>query len=53
MTPTVEAVDESNVVVLTDANFESLVYSSNDAWFVEFYAPWCKHWYFILKNIFK
>ncbi|EGT53613.1 hypothetical protein CAEBREN_31752 [Caenorhabditis brenneri] len=32
-----------DVVVLTDSNFEKLVFNSKDAWMVEFYAPWCGH----------
>jgi protein disulfide-isomerase A6 len=34
---------DKDVVVLTEANFESLVFGSRDIWFVEFYAPWCGH----------
>lgn len=33
----------SDVIELTDANFEALVMDSNDHWLVEFYAPWCGH----------
>lgn len=33
----------SDVVTLTDANFDKLVMASNDHWLVEFYAPWCGH----------
>lgn len=36
-------VDDSDVVVLTESNFESLVLQSDDLWLVEFYAPWCGH----------
>lgn len=33
----------SDVVTLTDANFNKLVMDSPDHWLVEFYAPWCGH----------
>ena len=33
----------SNVVELTDVNFNALVMESADHWLVEFYAPWCGH----------
>lgn len=33
----------SDVVTLTDANFEKEVLGSDDMWLVEFYAPWCGH----------
>jgi protein disulfide-isomerase A6 len=33
----------SDVVELTEANFDSLVLNSNDIWLVEFFAPWCGH----------
>jgi len=33
----------SDVVTLTDNNFDKLVMQSNDHWMVEFYAPWCGH----------
>lgn len=35
--------DDKDVVVLTDANFNDLLGSSEDLWIVEFYAPWCGH----------
>jgi protein disulfide-isomerase A6 len=35
--------DDSDVVVLTESNFESQVLASDDLWLVEFYAPWCGH----------
>jgi protein disulfide-isomerase A6 len=31
------------VVVLTDQNFDDIVYSSKDIWLIELYAPWCGH----------
>ncbi|VDK50833.1 unnamed protein product [Cylicostephanus goldi] len=33
----------TDVVELTDANFEKLVLNSKDVWLVEFFAPWCGH----------
>jgi protein disulfide-isomerase A6 len=33
----------SDVTVLTNANFDSIVKDSNKHVFVEFYAPWCGH----------
>ena len=36
-------VNDSDVVVLTEANFDSQVLASDDLWLVEFYAPWCGH----------
>jgi len=35
------APEHSDVVVLTESNFEQL--TSEGTWFVEFYAPWCGH----------
>lgn len=37
------ALDESNVVVLSDSSFDGLVFNSPLPWMIEFYAPWCKH----------
>jgi protein disulfide-isomerase A6 len=36
-------IDEKDVIILTDQNFEDNVYGDQHAWFVEFYAPWCGH----------
>ena len=36
-------VDESNVIILTDKNFDSTVLASDELFYVEFYAPWCNH----------
>lgn len=33
----------SDVVDLTAANFDELVFGSKDIWMVEFFAPWCGH----------
>lgn len=33
----------SQVVTLTASNFQKLVVDSDEAWMVEFYAPWCGH----------
>jgi protein disulfide-isomerase A6 len=38
-----EKANKSNVIELTDTNFDALVMESNDHWLVEFYAPWCGH----------
>ena len=31
------------MVILTESNFKDEVYSSEDVWLIEFYAPWCGH----------
>ena len=33
----------SDVVTLTNSNFNSQVYNAKGVWLVEFYAPWCGH----------
>jgi len=33
----------SNVVILTEENFNEKVINSNELWLVEFFAPWCGH----------
>eukprot|EP00878_Enallax_costatus_P001518 GHUV01001669.1.p1 GENE.GHUV01001669.1~~GHUV01001669.1.p1 ORF type:complete len:459 (+),score=78.64 GHUV01001669.1:164-1540(+) len=33
----------TDVVTLTDSNFDGEVMQSDDIWMVEFYAPWCGH----------
>lgn len=33
----------TDVIELTDDNFDSLVLESDDIWLVEFFAPWCGH----------
>ena len=35
--------DTEDALVLTDSNFESIVYNENLDVLVEFYAPWCGH----------
>lgn len=40
--PGSNSIETSDVVVLTDANFDTLIESDGD-WLVEFYAPWCGH----------
>ena len=34
---------DAEVIILTDNDFDEKVMKSNDAWFIEFYAPWCGH----------
>lgn len=41
--PSASNAASSDVVTLTDDNFDDLVLNSGDVWLVEFYAPWCGH----------
>ena len=34
---------EDDVIILDDDNFSDTILNSDDAWLVEFYAPWCDH----------
>ena len=36
-------VDEKDVIVLTDSDFDEQVIESKALWMIEFYAPWCGH----------
>eukprot|EP01104_Vermistella_antarctica_P011033 TRINITY_DN301_c0_g1_i1.p1 TRINITY_DN301_c0_g1~~TRINITY_DN301_c0_g1_i1.p1 ORF type:complete len:3098 (+),score=985.10 TRINITY_DN301_c0_g1_i1:119-9412(+) len=38
-----ETEEESGVVTLTDATFDSTIKKVGGTWLVEFYAPWCGH----------
>jgi len=40
---TPEAAGDEDVIVLTDDIFEEQVFKSEEAWMIEFYAPWCGH----------
>ncbi|KAL7760427.1 hypothetical protein ACKLNR_010517 [Fusarium oxysporum f. sp. zingiberi] len=49
---------EGTSVPLTPENFDKLVTSSKDPWFIKFYAPWCSHckamaptWQQLAKNM--
>lgn len=33
----------SDVIELTESNFDKLVIKGDEIWIVEFYAPWCGH----------
>ena len=37
------AATDKDVIILTDDNFDSEVFGSEDMWLVAFYAPWCGH----------
>jgi thioredoxin-like negative regulator of GroEL len=34
---------EADVIELSPSNFEDTVYSSEEPWLIELYAPWCEH----------
>ena len=36
-------INDEDVVLLSDNDFEDRVFGSDDLWFIEFYAPWCGH----------
>ena len=38
-----EAGNEKDVIVLTDDNFDEMVFNDESMWLVAFYAPWCGH----------
>ena len=38
-----EAGNEKDVIVLTDDNFDDLIFNDESMWLVAFYAPWCGH----------
>lgn len=45
------ATPPSEVVVLTPANFDSVVLDDTKDVLVEFYAPWCVHWKLLLLKL--
>jgi protein disulfide-isomerase A6 len=38
-----EHVNENDVIILTDDNFDNIVFKDEDMWLIAFYAPWCGH----------
>ncbi len=38
-----DPVDEKDIVVLTDDNFDSTVFKDDNMWMVVFFATWCGH----------
>ena len=38
-----EAGNEKDVIVLTDDNFDDMIFNDENMWMVAFYAPWCGH----------
>ena len=38
-----EAGNEKDVIVLTDDNFDDMIFKDESMWMVAFYAPWCGH----------
>ena len=38
-----EAGNEKDVIVLTDDNFDDMIFNDESMWLVAFYAPWCGH----------
>ena len=35
--------EETEVIVITDSNFDELVWNSDKVWFLDFHSPWCGH----------